>query len=163
MATPATAEPMSVGQPAPDFTLQSNIGHAIRLSAFRENQNVLLYFMRSFTCAHCTYYVRQLVKHYAEIKTHNTEVLVVGIGETREAQGLARRLSIPFPVLNDPEGVVYEQFTLNRVLLSLLQQSAAFVIDQAGMIRFSHRATNPFEWLQIATLNNTLAALKSSG
>jgi peroxiredoxin len=159
MATKSTAELTLVGQAAPDFTLQSNSDRAIQLSSFRDNQNVLLFFMRTFTCAHCTYYARQLVNHYAEIKAQNTEVLVLGIGESREAQALARRLNIPFPVLNDPDGTIYEQFGLNRVLFSMVQPASTFVIDMRGLILYSHRASNPLEWLKMSTLTDMLAVL----
>ncbi|MHB8626352.1 MAG: peroxiredoxin family protein [Aggregatilineales bacterium] len=147
------------GQPAPDFTLRSHTDQPVQLSSFQGKQNVVLFFMRTFTCAHCTYYVRQLAAHYADIKAQDAEVLILGIGDTREAQGLVRRLNTPFPVLNDPDGVTYEHFTLNRVLLSLVQPAATFVIDRQGMIRYSHRSTNPLEWLKISALTDTLAAL----
>ena len=161
VANPIT-ELTAVGQPAPDFTLRSHTDQPVQLSSFQGKQNVVLFFMRTFTCAHCTYYVRQLVSHYAEIKARDAEVLVLGLGDTREAQGLVRRLNVPFPVLNDPDGSTYERFTLNRVLMSLVQPAATYVIDRQGMIRFSHRATNPLEWLRMGNLTDTLAALNSS-
>src|SRR5579864_8195666 len=106
VANPIT-ELTAVGQPAPDFTLRSHTDQPIQLSSYQGKQNVVLFFMRTFTCAHCTYYVRQLAAHYPEIKARGSEVLVLGIGDLRDAQGLVRRLNVPFSVLHDPDGTAY--------------------------------------------------------
>ena len=46
----ATSGPPSVGQPAPDFTLNDQNGHPVRLSDFRGNKSVVLaFYIRAFT------------------------------------------------------------------------------------------------------------------
>jgi peroxiredoxin len=51
LVTGATAgSPPTVGQPAPDFTLNDQNGHAVRLSDFRGNKSVVLaFYIRAFT------------------------------------------------------------------------------------------------------------------
>jgi len=46
----AAAGPPTVGQPAPDFTLNDQNGHSVRLSDFRGKKSVVLaFYIRAFT------------------------------------------------------------------------------------------------------------------
>ena len=40
---------VEVGSVAPDFNLDSSTGMPVRLSSYRDRQNVVLYFVREFT------------------------------------------------------------------------------------------------------------------
>lgn len=49
-ATLVTGGPLSVGQPAPDFTLKDQNGRDVRLSDFRGKKTVVLaFYIRAFT------------------------------------------------------------------------------------------------------------------
>jgi|SRR5579859_4751852 len=109
----------------------------------------------------CGYYVRQLVAHYPEIQASNTQVLVVGPGEAATAQWLARQQKAPFPVLYDSDGKVYDEYALHRIFLSMIQQSAAFIIDRQGIIRYAHKTNNALDWLRPNAFDSLLAALKT--
>lgn len=43
------AELIAVALPAPDFTLSSANGEEVSLSDYRDEKNVILFFMREFT------------------------------------------------------------------------------------------------------------------
>jgi len=46
----AGSGPPTVGQPAPDFTLNDQNGHSVRLSDFRGKKSVVLaFYIRAFT------------------------------------------------------------------------------------------------------------------
>jgi peroxiredoxin len=107
----------------------------------------------------CLAYARQLAVRYADIVATETEVLVLGIGSIQDAQRYARFIKAPYPILADANGEVYEQFMLDRVFLALLQESAAFVIDKAGAVRYAHKVANPMTWLRPEALTEVLEAL----
>jgi thioredoxin-dependent peroxiredoxin len=50
LAAGATGGPPKVGQPAPDFVLNDQNGHPVRLSDFRGKKSVVLaFYIRAFT------------------------------------------------------------------------------------------------------------------
>jgi peroxiredoxin Q/BCP len=42
------SERITVGSPAPDFTLPAADGQSVRLADFREKQRLIVFFMRAF-------------------------------------------------------------------------------------------------------------------
>jgi thioredoxin-dependent peroxiredoxin len=130
------------GQPAPDFTLVSSTGQKVSLSDFRGKKNVVVYFMREFSCAQCQQHVIHLKMLYPDLEDRDVEVLVIGGGNSRDAARLARTFDVPFTVLADPDRAVYMQYNLDK-MIGLIQRSATVLVDKQGIIRYLHRATNP--------------------
>ena len=89
----------------------------------------------------CRGHVASLGRINQELKSRDTEVLVIGGGSPDAATKLARALKLPFPVLADPDRVVYGSFGLDKKLF--IQRSATVLIDKNGTIRYLLRATNP--------------------
>jgi peroxiredoxin Q/BCP len=149
-----------VGQNAPDFTLESSAGK-ISLSGYHDKQHVILYFMREFACSACQHHAKDLAKSYTELQAAGATVLVIGGGSLKHAQRLAERLSLPFPVLADPEHRVYRAYHLSKALL-LFQTSATLLVDKSGIVRYVHRAANPYASLDNAELRRELAKLNAN-
>lgn len=94
----------------------------------------------------CRELVAQLGRHYKEIQAENTQVIVL-IGESIEiAQSYARRSSLPFPVLADPDREIYHLYQLHKALI-LIQRTADVIVDRNGIIQYIKSATNPMTWL----------------
>jgi peroxiredoxin len=89
----------------------------------------------------CRGHAARLGRIYPELKSRDTDVLLIGGGSAAAATGLARSLKLPFPVLADPDRAVYSSFGLDKVLF--IQRSATVLIDKKGRIRYILRATNP--------------------
>jgi alkyl hydroperoxide reductase subunit AhpC len=75
------------------------------------------------------------------------QVLVI-LGESLE-QAINYRdlLKVPFPILADPERLVYHRFEMTKNFIGL-QRTASIVIDENGVIRYLKRVYNPMTWLQ---------------
>ena len=75
------------------------------------------------------------------------QVLVI-LGESLE-QAINYRdlLKVPFPILADPERMVYHRFEMTKNFIGL-QRTASIVIDENGVIRYLKRVYNPMTWLQ---------------
>src|SRR6266851_5803076 len=123
-------ERTAVGSLAPNFTLACSSGQ-ISLSDYCGKQNVVLYFMREFSCSFCQKHVAQLKQLYSTLQAHNAEVLVIGGGSRAEAEQLATKLQVPFPVLADADREVYHRYGLEKVMFSL-QRSGIIVVDRQG-------------------------------
>jgi len=95
----------------------------------------------------CRAHVAQLGRMYSDFKNAGADILVI-LGDTRErAIKYAEGLKVPFPVLADPDRVVYQAFGLDKVAF-VIQRTASVVLDREGVIRFLKRAANPMTWLQ---------------
>ena len=152
-------ELISVDLRAPDFHLPAHSGQTIALSDYRGRRAVILFFTREFSCPQCQLHARQLARAHDDIRARGAEVLVIGAGTVGDAQRYAERLGLPYPVLADVDRSVYERYLLDRVFLSLIQRSAAFLVDRDGTIRYAHVSTNPHRTLQSADLMSALESL----
>lgn len=116
--------------------------------------------------------------------TAGARVVLVGLGSVAEAAAFKKKLTLPFPVIADPEKKLYAAFDLKRMsplgLLSpalalralsalaaghgvgrpqgdVLQLPGAFIITPTGRVGFSHYAAHPADHPSPEAL---LAALK---
>jgi peroxiredoxin len=89
----------------------------------------------------CRGHVASLGRINQELKSLDTDVLVIGGGSAAAATKLGRSLKVPFPVLADPDRTVFGSFGLDKRLF--IQRSATVLIDKNGTIRYILRATNP--------------------
>jgi peroxiredoxin len=95
----------------------------------------------------CRSHVTQLGRLNDEFVKAGVQVLII-LGDTLERAGrYAESLKIPFPVLADPERVVYHRFELQKNFIGI-QRTASIVVDQNGVIRYIKRAVSPNTWLQ---------------
>jgi peroxiredoxin len=94
----------------------------------------------------CRSHVAQLGRLYKEFQAAGAEVLVI-LGDSPErALKYSQQLKTPFPILSDADRAVYHAYDLEMAFF--LQRTASLVIDRAGVIQYTQRATNPLRWLQ---------------
>ena len=98
---------------------------------------------------------------YKKLQGKNTAVLIIGDGEPEDAARLARMYKLPFPVLADPDRVIYEQYNLGKVLF-MWQRTATVLVDMQSKVKYIHRATNPQDSLDLDELMNAVDTLQMS-
>lgn len=69
--------------------------------------------------------------------------MVIIPGSPERAKRYREAVKLPFPVLADPGGAVYRQFSVGRWMLKLLRQSAVVIIDPGGNIVYRQVVDNP--------------------
>jgi peroxiredoxin len=136
--------PLEVGTSAPDFTLPGTTG-TLHLADFRGKENVVLFFIREYSCPQCQRHAVSLSKMADELKALGTTVVIVGSGTPADATAYAQKLRLHLPVLADTDRAVYHQYGLHKGMLVVLyvQRSATVLIDRAGVVRFIDHSTNP--------------------
>jgi peroxiredoxin len=95
----------------------------------------------------CRAHVAQLGRMNDEFVKAGAQILVI-LGDTLErARKYAEILKTPFPVLADPDRLIYHRFELEKNFIGI-QRTASIIVDQNGMIRYLKRSINPNTWLQ---------------
>jgi peroxiredoxin len=96
-----------------------------------------------------------------DFEAHNTRLLIVGPGSRQHAQRFRDLINAGnTPVLYDDSMRVYDAYMLNAVFFSLIQKSAAFLVDQEGTVRYAYQATIASAWKE-ERLSELLATLDS--
>jgi peroxiredoxin len=76
------------------------------------------------------------------------------------------RSPLPFPLLSDGDRSVmraYDVFNALNIDAFRIAHPSAFLIDPAGIIRFSYVASNQTDWPQTSLLAEELARLRGAG
>jgi peroxiredoxin len=95
----------------------------------------------------CRAHVAQLGRMNDEFVKAGAQILVI-LGDTLErARKYAEILKTPFPVLADPDRLIYHRFELEKNFIGI-QRTASIIVDQNGVIRYLKRSINPNTWLQ---------------
>jgi peroxiredoxin Q/BCP len=144
MAMPSSAAELSVGDTAPDFTLQASDGKTYKLSQFKGKQPVVVaWFPAAFTRG-CTIECKSLAENSDKIRQFNVSYFMASVDPLEGDKGnkaFAEAQKADFPLLSDPNkqvasayGVLNEQGIANRW---------TFYIDKNGKITAIDKAVQP--------------------
>jgi peroxiredoxin Q/BCP len=144
MAMPSSAAELSVGDTAPDFTLQASDGKTYKLSQFKGKQPVVVaWFPAAFTRG-CTIECKSLAENSDKIRQFNVSYFMASVDPIEGEKGnkaFAEAQKADFPLLSDPNkqvatayGVLNENGVANRW---------TFYIDKNGKITAIDKAVQP--------------------
>jgi peroxiredoxin len=127
----ATAAPLALTSPAPDFTLRTLDGQKLRLGEQRGSV-VLVNFWATW-CGPCRQEMPHLNKLYEKYKASGFVLLGVNVDDdSAQAVGVATKLGVTFPVLPDADKRVSRQYDVSAMPSTVL-------IDRDGKVRYLHR------------------------
>ncbi len=136
-------KPMTLGDPAPDFSLRDQSGTTRSLSAYR-GKWVVLYFYPKDDTPGCTTEACQFRDDYFHAKKLGAEILGVSIDNTDSHAAFAKKYSLPFPLLADTDGAVAKQYgALWGVRPLRFARRHTFLIDPQGKIAKIYRSVDP--------------------
>lgn len=129
---------VSVGQPAPEFTLTNQFGESIWLADFRGHKNVVLMFYPFAFTSICTGELCELRDARADFDDVNTEILSVSCDTPHTLKVYAKQEGIEHSLLSDfwPHGEVSQQYGVFLPEKGFATRGT-FVIDKAGIVRWS--------------------------
>ncbi len=137
--TPAqtvTSTTLKVGDVAPDFTLPSTAGKAVKLSEFKGKKNVVLAFFPAAFTGGCTKEMLGYQLGGAKFEANDTQVFGVSTDNTPSQKVFAQQLNLTFPLLSDfAERKVSQDY---GVLIpgKGMDNRITFVIDKEGKISY---------------------------
>ena len=128
----------AIGDPAPDFALETGDGETVRLAELR-GKTVVLYFYPKDHTPGCTREACSFQDHLSRFTTAGAVVLGISRDSTASHRRFAEKFHLSFPLLSDPDGSVsraygvYKQKSLyGRSFLGI--ERSTFIIDEAGRI-----------------------------
>lgn len=146
LRTPALAEAPAVGSAAPDFSLQTTGGHAIRLSSLRGHVVVLNFF--ATWCPPCRAETPDLVA--ADAKYAREGVVFLGVDDREKmplVQVWANGKHVRYTIAMDYDAAVEDRYDVRAI-------PTTYVIDPQGTIRYRQ-----LDQLEAPTLDGALDAV----
>jgi len=135
---------LSIGGPAPDFTLRDQFGQDVTLSSFVGSKAVLLVFYPYAFSNVCTGEMSQIRSRLDEFMTFGTEILAISCDPMHSLRAFADADGLNFPLLSDfwPHGAVTRAYEVFDDAKGRPRRSS-YVVDKAGKVAWSvHNPTS---------------------
>lgn len=146
IGAPAFAKTPVVGAKAPDFTLSTPSGKAVRMSGMHQGHDLVLVLLRGFPGYQCPYCMRQVhdfIEHASGFATKNTMVLLVYPGPPADLdqhanEFLAKQPELPSNIVlvTDPDYAVTNLYSLRWDAPNETAYPSTFILDKKGTIVF---------------------------
>jgi len=128
---------VNVGDPAPDFELDSTTGEKVRLSDFRGKKNVLLAFYPLDFTSVCTNENCAFTADYAAFENAGTAVLPISVDSIPSHNEFRAKHQMSHHLLSDFQRKVSQDYGV-LIPERNFTQRAYFLIDKQGIIRWKH-------------------------
>ena len=147
---------------APTLSLVDTTGQPVTLDNGNASGGTFVYFMRALSCAQCNAAVAKITKGRAAFDAAGVRV-IVAVPEDRDAAAAWKaKKGVPFEVVVGQSGTAHEEVGLLKKVFGLLQQSGNILLDQNGVVRYTHVSTNPGASYNEAEVAAAVAALPAS-
>ncbi len=136
-------ESLTVGMPAPEFSLPSTLGRRVTLNEFR-GRRVILYFYPKDDTPGCTMEACGFRDSFPRIESKDAIVLGVSLDDELSHERFAQKYNLPFPLLSDKDAAVSRQYGTYKEK-NLYGRSfwgverTTFVIDREGKVEHVFR------------------------
>ena len=131
-------ESLTVGMPAPEFSLPSTLGRKVTLAEFR-GKRVILYFYPKDDTPGCTMEACAFRDHLPRIQSKDAVVLGISLDDELSHQRFAQKYNLPFALLSDVDAAVSRQYGTYKEK-NLYGRSywgierTTFVVDREGRV-----------------------------
>ena len=104
--------PISVGQPAPEFTLKDQSQKEVKLSDYKDKKNVVMVFYPLDWSPVCTNEHVCFVNDMKKFESLDAQVLGLSVDSVWSHKAYAEKMGIHYPLLADfqPRGAVADKF-----------------------------------------------------
>ena len=126
------AENLSVGNPAPDFTLQDSDGNSYSLSSYKEKNPVIIYFYPKAGTPGCTKQACGIRDSFSKFKENDIVVLGISVDSKESIKEFIKDNNLNFPLLSDENKKVSKAYgVLNNIGVD---SRITFIVNKQGNI-----------------------------
>jgi peroxiredoxin Q/BCP len=125
---------VTVGDPAPDFTLPDHRGDEVTLSGFIGESNVVLYFYPKDFSPGCTAQACHFRDNYEDFTDMGAVVIGVSGDSPESHKRFVEEHLLPFILLSDGDNEVRKLYGATKGL-GLLPGRVTYIIDRKGVVR----------------------------
>jgi len=137
----AHAAEVTVGDAAPDFTLEATDGKTYHLADFKGKQTVVLaWYPKAYTSG-CTIECKSLAEHGDLIKAYDVTYFMASVDPLEKNKEFAASEQADFPLLSDPTKATAKAYGVLMVIGIASRQT--FFIGTDGKILAVDRKVNP--------------------
>jgi peroxiredoxin Q/BCP len=133
MAKPKMVK-LKIGDKAPDFSLQSNIGEKVLLSQFLGKKNVVIFFYPMDESPVCSKEAEAFKDKYEEFKELDAAVIGISSQSVKSHKAFANHHGLPFMLLSDTDNTVRKLYGVSTTL-GIVPGRVTYVIDKKGAIK----------------------------
>jgi peroxiredoxin len=158
--------PIPVGSKAPDFTLKSKQASGlvdVKLSNnFGKKNTVVLFFPLAFTSV-CTQEMCDLTSGLNAYQSLGADIIAISVDSPFAQDAWAQKEKIGITLASDLNKEVIKKYGIVFPMLAGVGDTAAraaFVVDKAGVVRYSEQTPTPKDLPNFGAIKETLAALK---
>ena len=131
--------PLKIGEEAPDFELDSHLGHKVRVSSFRNIKDVVVFHPLAWTPV-CSNQMQNYESDKKWFDSHETHILALSVDAVPAKVEWAKSLGgISYDLLSDfhPKGLVAESYGVTRDGGITERAIFVFVVGKSGTIVFA--------------------------
>jgi peroxiredoxin len=148
---------VTVGQPAPEFTLKDQNQQEVKLADFKGRKNVVLMFYPLDWSPVCTNEHACMVNDLKNFESLDAQVLGISVDSVWSHKAFAEKMKINYPLLADfqPRGAVAEKYGVYLPEKGITGR-AIFIIDKQGKVAWAKNYDIPV----VPDVNEVAEALK---
>ena len=139
----SVAEPLNIGEPAPDFELVDQKGRLHSIEDYR-GKWVVLYFYPKDGTPGCTTEACEFRDNIFAFRDANSQILGVSLDDEESHKAFAEKHGLPFPLLADTNGTAADAYNVkSRILGMTLAKRQTFLIDPEGNVAKHYDKVDP--------------------
>jgi peroxiredoxin Q/BCP len=150
---------VSVGDPAPDFTLPATGGREITLSTLRGGPVVLVFYPGDNTPV-CTVQLNSYNDDLGQFEGLGAQILGISPQDVASHEAFAAEHGFSFPLLADIDKAVGSTYGVLGPIG--FYRRSVFVVDGAGTVRYAHRAVAGLTYRRTDELVAAVAAANAA-
>jgi len=125
---------LTPGTPAPDFSAQTHDGNVVRLSDFRGQSAIVLFFYPKASTPACTAEACTFRDAHDDFTESGAVVIGVSADSDDSQRRFADKNALPFALVSDTDGALRTAYGVEKIW-GLLPGRVTFVIDREGIVR----------------------------